>query len=107
MNSYGEQEVTLKISFVSTKYWLTVTELESLLFLCIINSRLADFSLLVPGLKEIIIGMLLLYHTQYTRRRSKCFEYLLKLPPIYVNTYFFVKVIYQCKRMIENFPGLE
>ena len=76
---------------MSKKYGLTVTELESLLFLFRINLRLAYFSLFVPGLKEIIIGILLLDHTQYTRRRSKCFKYLLKLPPIYVNTYSFSK----------------
>ena len=55
--SYGDWEVTLKIYFVNTKYWLTITELESLLFIFIKNFRPAHFSFFVTGLKEIFICM--------------------------------------------------
>ena len=45
----------------------------------------------VTGLKEIIIFVLLLDYTQYTRWRSISLKYLIKTPPMYVNIYFFSK----------------
>ena len=57
ISSYGDWEVKLKIYFVSTKYWLTIIEFESLLFIFIMNFRLAHFRFFVKGLKEIIICM--------------------------------------------------
>ena len=62
-----------------------------MLFIFIKNFRLAEFSLFVTGLKEIIIFVLLLDHTQYTRWRSISFKYLIKTTPKYVNIYFFSK----------------
>ena len=44
ISSYGDWEVTLKIYFGNTKYWLTIIELESILFIFIKNFRPAHSS---------------------------------------------------------------
>ena len=73
-SSYGDWEVTLKIYFVNAKYWLTIIELESLLFIFIKNFRLTHFSFFVTGLKEIIMYMFLYKITYSTHDEVRYFS---------------------------------
>ena len=54
---YEEWEDHLKKSFANAKYCVLVIELESLLFMFVKSLRLADFSLFVLCLKEMIISV--------------------------------------------------
>ena len=82
---------------MNAKYWLTDIELESLLLIFIKSLRLAGFSLFVTYLKEMIIWMCSLDHTQYARLMSVFIKDFLKFPSMYQNN-FFLKVISQRKR---------
>ena len=86
---YEEWEDLLKITSVNVKYFFTVIELKSLLFMFIKSLILADFGLIVKCLKGVIIWLFLLDHTHYARWMSVFIKDLLNLPSMYEN-------IYQC-----------
>ena len=95
MTIYEEWQDHLDKSSVKAKYYLTVIELESLLFMFIKSSRLADFNLFVICLKQMIIWMFSLHHTHHKRWMLVLVEDPLNLPFMHENIYVFLKVIFQ------------
>ena len=66
-SSYKDWENQLKSKSVNARYWFTVLELETLLFMFIRSLRSADFDLFRRCLKEIIPWMFALDHVHYSR----------------------------------------
>ena len=66
-SSYEDWENQLKGKSVNARYWFTVLELETLLFMFIRSLQSADFDLLRRCLKEIIPWMFALDHVHYSR----------------------------------------
>ena len=64
-SSYEDNQ--LKSKSVNARYWFTVLELETLLFMFIRSLRSADFDLFRRCLKEIIPWMFALDHVHYSR----------------------------------------
>ena len=65
-NSYIWRNKTMKRS-VNVCYWLTVIDMEPILFIFIKSIRTADFYLFVRSLSDIIPWMLSLNHINYSR----------------------------------------
>ena len=64
-SSYEDWENQLKSKSVNARYWFTVLELETLLFMFIRSLQSADFDLFHCCLKEIIPWMFALDHVHY------------------------------------------
>ena len=76
---YEDWENQLKSKSVNARYWFTVLELETLLFMFIRSLRSADFDLFRRCLKEIIPWMFALDHVHYSRWLSVFFHDLERL----------------------------
>ena len=103
---YEEWEDHLKKSFANAKYCVLVIELESLLFMFVKSLRLADFSLFVTCLKEMIISVSFRSYTSWTmdvgvyRKSAR--------PSIYAWEHLcFSKGYFAVKKSKRKFPNIE
>ena len=105
--SYEEWVRDLKESSINARYWFTVIELETLLFMFVRSLREANFHLFVCCLKEMLPWMFALDHVHYSRWMSVFIHDLEMLPVKHSNVFNnFMKGHFTVSKSDRMFSGM-